>query len=160
MAINVDQNQGYNQYSEVYQFQLGWNSTQKLITEELIRATRGKNKILDLLGPAGLKALKKFKGGDLKENLMLLLEIILAELDQQIIQKINDLRKVSKQLKGVSKKEAENHPGLVSGLNTDSSVLQQMLTMLVQKRQRIVEAITNALKSVHDSDMNSIRRII
>lgn len=132
--------------------------THQLIREELLRANKRKGeRIMELLSP---RAMKKMKGFSLREKLMLLLEIILADLDKQIEKKIRDLHRLSSQMKSVTRSRAERKPGELQGMNLDSSVELQKLTMLVQKRQRLLEGISNALKSMHDADMNSVRRIV
>ena len=136
----------------------------KLIRDELKRAQLGKYaKLLDLL--AGAKGGKGGKnnplgGGDIREQLMMLLEVILAEIDREIVGLLKDLAKMSKDMKKVTKKQAENNPGKIPSMNLDSSILQSKLTLKTQERQRFIEAINNALKSFHDADSNTIRRIV
>ena len=151
---------GSNYYALDYtnQIQMYGFGTGKLLSEELKKASAGKYKyLLDLLGAKGVK---NFGGMDLRSRLMLLLEVILADIDEQIFTTLKDLKSKADELKGITRSQGENNPGLISGLNTDSSILQAKLTMLVQRRQQLVDAINNALKNCHDAEMNAVRRMI
>lgn len=49
--------------------------------------------------------------------------------------------------------------GKLSAVQVDSSMLQVLLTQLVQQMQRFFDTITNILRLIHDYQMNSIRKI-
>jgi hypothetical protein len=127
----------------------------RLLREELRRASAGKWKaIMDMLRNGA------FRGGDMRAKLMIILQVILSTIDDGIIEKLNDLRKVSEQLKNVDSAQMEAKPGTVSGMNTESSILQSELTMLIQRRQQMIDNINNAIKSLHDTEMNAVRRMV
>jgi hypothetical protein len=50
--------------------------------------------------------------------------------------------------------------GFLKGLELDSNIAQVRMQSLIQERTRIVDTVTNALKSQAESIQNSIRRMV
>lgn len=95
------------------------------------------------------------------ETLLLAIMTILEEEEREKIGGIiKRMRDAQKDLKGITADQARERPGLVQSLNTDTSILQIELSMAVQNRQKLIETVTNTIKSAFDAKMNSVRRIV
>ena len=97
---------------------------------------------------------------DFEELLLMVMAILEQEERRRIGRIIKDIQKSSDKMKNLTGKQVEKRPGIVQGMNTESSIMMQMLSMSVQRRQRMLETLTNIIKSAHDAKHNMTRRIV
>ena len=142
--------------SMAYAQGIGNEATQKLLNDELKKAGLSK-KYRDMMQFIGSK---DYKAMNIVDRMTIIVEMIVNDLDKNIEKLVQQLYDKSQQLKNVTKSRAENNPGLISGMGTETGILQAILTMKVQERQRILEFLTNFARTVHETEKRAIDRIV
>lgn len=142
--------------SMAYAQGVGNEATQKLLNDELKKAGLSK-KYRDMMQFIGSK---DYKAMNIVDRMTIIVEMIVNDLDKNIEKLVQQLYDKSQQLKNVTKSRAENNPGLISGMGTETGILQAILTMKVQERQRILEFLTNFTRTVHETEKRAIDRIV
>jgi hypothetical protein len=97
---------------------------------------------------------------DFETILLMIMAVMEQDSRDEIADTIRKMKKASDKMKSVTKEDATERPGTIPGMNVDTSILQAQLTMAIQKRQQFIDMINNAIKSAHDSKMNTVRRMV
>lgn len=91
--------------------------------------------------------------------LLMVLTVLLDDEDADIARCIRKVNQISAAQKGARPGDVGNG-GFLQSLQNDSAIEQIRLQTLISARQRLIETVSNAVKSHQDALMNTVRRIV